>query len=353
MGENGTITHKQIHLVPFMLQNLRSVTTLVTRSAMAQKSIVLYHYPCPDGISAALAAYMYHKQHSLPIKFLPNRTFNPLTVSDLHLEGNEIVYLLDFSGPPGFASLLASACKQCIILDHHKSAAEELTNPTVALPSNLTVHFDMNKSGATIALDHFKPDNIPQKTLDFFRYIEDADLWRWALPESKAFHCGFNSLGLEFDATKNDNQKLFDQLLSIDPIDMINRGRPILKHRQQRIDDAIRCALVVQLGGRRLSNSRKALAVIAGDDTELASYRSELGNQLAEESEKRGHAPVGVIAYKEIGMKQENCLKVSLRSLREEDTTVISTLYGGGGHRNASGFVIDKEEFERSWMHVD
>ena len=39
-------------------------------------------------------------------------------------------------------------------------------------------------------------------------------------------------------------------------------------------------------------------------------------------------------------------LKVSLRSIGEEDTTVISEAYGGGGHRNASSFVLDAAEFE-------
>ena len=42
-------------------------------------------------------------------------------------------------------------------------------------------------------------------------------------------------------------------------------------------------------------------------------------------------------------------LKVSLRSLGQEDTTVISEMFGGGGHRNASSFMIDKAEFD-SWV---
>jgi nanoRNase/pAp phosphatase (c-di-AMP/oligoRNAs hydrolase) len=42
-------------------------------------------------------------------------------------------------------------------------------------------------------------------------------------------------------------------------------------------------------------------------------------------------------------------IKVSLRSKGEEDTTVISQAYGGGGHRNASGFTLPVTEFD-SWV---
>ena len=41
-------------------------------------------------------------------------------------------------------------------------------------------------------------------------------------------------------------------------------------------------------------------------------------------------------------------IKVSLRSLGAEDTTVISQAYGGGGHRNASSCVMPLSEFQ-SW----
>ena len=39
-------------------------------------------------------------------------------------------------------------------------------------------------------------------------------------------------------------------------------------------------------------------------------------------------------------------IKVSLRSLGEENTTVVTQAYGGGGHRNASSCVMSLSEFE-------
>lgn len=51
-------------------------------------------------------------------------------------------------------------------------------------------------------------------------------------------------------------------------------------------------------------------------------------------------------------LAERGMLKVSLRSIGEEDTTVISEAYGGGGHRNASGCTMPLSEFD-SWVVHD
>ena len=52
--------------------------------------------------------------------------------------------------------------------------------------------------------------------------LQDADLWRWALPESKAFHAGFCSLRLNWDA--NANPGIWSQLLQLSPSDVIQKA---------------------------------------------------------------------------------------------------------------------------------
>lgn len=95
-----------------------------------------------------------------------------------------------------------------IVLDHHKTALEML-NTTESQHPNLDARLDMSRSGATIALDYFKPEvhrlkflfpfllndlmHVMQISTDqrtIFDYIEDADLWKWKLPDNKAFHAG-------------------------------------------------------------------------------------------------------------------------------------------------------------------
>ena len=55
---------------------------------------------------------------------------------------------------------------------------------------------------------------VQDKYVDsMIRYIEDGDLWRWALPQAKAFYAGLTALNLEYDANKNP--EIFDKLLGL------------------------------------------------------------------------------------------------------------------------------------------
>ncbi|RRT51132.1 hypothetical protein B296_00032593 [Ensete ventricosum] len=64
-----------------------------------KKSAVLYHYPCPDGAFAALAARLYFSATSLPVLFVPNAVYDPIRlkagnadyISDLRSDlGNQL-----------------------------------------------------------------------------------------------------------------------------------------------------------------------------------------------------------------------------------------------------------------------
>ena len=67
------------------------------------------------------------------------------------LQGDEVAYLVDFSGGPGFARQLSQRAQRVVVLDHHKTAAADLTDPALAEAApRLEVEFDMNRSGATV-----------------------------------------------------------------------------------------------------------------------------------------------------------------------------------------------------------
>lgn len=86
--------------------------------AMLRKvgAAVLYHYPCPDGAFAALAAHLYFSSlsttTSTTLFFFPNTVYSPLTPRDLPLSQIDSVYLLDFVGPPGFLLHLSSLVRR-------------------------------------------------------------------------------------------------------------------------------------------------------------------------------------------------------------------------------------------------
>ena len=266
------------------------------------------------------------------------------------MQNKDTVYLLDYSGPPGFASKLANIAAKCIVLDHHKTAAEHLTGPDVDLPSNLEVHLDMERSGATIALDYFKPEGLTPENIAFFKHIEDGDLWKWKLPGSKEFYAGLTVAKLNLDVRTNPT--IFDQILSTSPAQLIEVGKVELVRQDKLIAAAIEEAYVIDIGGELGRKSQWGQGLAVNIEGELIDFRSSLGNQLAETAGQRGLKPVGAIVYREEGMEGDEAtkeqVKVSLRSKGEEDTTVVSKAFGGGGHKNASSLLIDKMKFE-SW----
>ncbi|KAH6770520.1 DHHA1 domain protein [Perilla frutescens var. hirtella] len=328
--------------------------------AAVQKSAVLYHYPCPDGAFAALAAYLFfsHSPAAATPLFFPNTVYAPLRAENLPLNEIDNVYLLDFVGPPGFVEQLSSKVGSVVVLDHHKTALEMLGSGIPA-SGNVTKVIDMDRSGATIAYDYFKEkllggdanSNIDDAVAEFqrvrrlFEYIEDGDLWRWRLPNSKAFSSGLKDLKHEFDATSNP--LLFQQLLSLDLDTVISQGMSSLADKQRMIEEVLEQSYEIALGGGAFGN---CLAVNADSIQEL---RSELGHQLACKSLKMNLRGIGAVVYRVPELENDLLLKISLRSVDDEDTTPISQTYEGGGHRSASSFIMDSAEFQRWKVSVN
>ncbi|CAJ1952251.1 unnamed protein product [Sphenostylis stenocarpa] len=314
---------------------------------------ILYHYPCPDGAFAALAAHLYFKATSLftPL-FFPNTVYNPLSAEDLPLNEISDLYLLDFVGPDGFVQEISTKVPRVIVLDHHRSALERLGNEA-SVGENVVKVIDMKRSGATIAFDYFKdkllsPDvevKHPSVLHEFdrarqlFLYIEDGDLWRWRLQNSKDFSSGLKDLNIEFDARKNPS--LFDQLLSLDLNTIISRGMLSISIKQKLIDNGLSKSYEIALG-----NGAFGYCLAVNADATLSLLRSELGHQLATKSQKMKLRGIGAVVYEVPELENDQRLKISLRSVENEDTIPISQEFGGGGHRNASSFMLTADEFE-------
>ncbi|XP_057532543.1 uncharacterized protein LOC130810482 [Amaranthus tricolor] len=327
------------------------------KKSTKKKSAVLYHYPCPDGVCAALAAHLYFKATSSPVQFFPNTVYNPIKADHLPLQEVGDVYLLDFVGPTGFVADISSKVEKVIILDHHKTALETLGEETL-LSENVIKVIDMERSGATIAYDYFKHKLCEEKVGDYdsvlaefsrmrklFEYIEDGDLWKWRLENSKAFSSGLKDQKLEFDFRKNP--LVFQQLLSLNVEAVISQGITSLSHKQKMIAQALERSFAIKLGDEEFGC---CLAVYA--DEALSELRSELGNQLACKSQVQSFRSIGAIVYKVPELGNDQMLKISLRSVKSEDTTSISQKYGGGGHRNASSFMLSFTEFETWKINV-
>ena len=70
-------------------QQIETRPSLPTRLDMSKegRTLVLYHYPCPDGIFAALAVALHFQQvRQQQVHFVPNRVFAPCTTGELALQ---------------------------------------------------------------------------------------------------------------------------------------------------------------------------------------------------------------------------------------------------------------------------
>ncbi|KAL5721802.1 hypothetical protein ACHQM5_005400 [Ranunculus cassubicifolius] len=329
---------------------MKFTSSITNKQPLPAATAVLYHYPCPDGVFAALAAHLYFSATSQPVMFFPNTVYNPIKPEDLPIDDIQDVYLLDFVGPSGFVPKISSLVNSVIILDHHKTALEMFSTNT-HIGENVTKIIDIERSGATIAYDYFKKKYREEgfgselvsmdklvKVEQLYKYIEDGDLWRWALPNSKAFSSGMKDLNHEFSV--RSNPAIFDQLLALDPQSVINQGIQSLSHKQKLIDEVLNQSYKIALGKGEFGH---CLAVDADSVSEL---RSELGHQLAIKSHDQSLRGIGAVVYRVPELESKDMLKISLRSVESEDTTPISEAFRGGGHQHASSFMLSCAEFQ-------
>jgi oligoribonuclease NrnB/cAMP/cGMP phosphodiesterase (DHH superfamily) len=266
--------------------------------------LVLYHADCDDGFGAAYAAW-----RSLG----DSAEYRPVYYGDViaapSLAGRT-VFILDFSFSPEVVRDMAQHATQITLLDHHKSAAAQWAQ--TGLIPKVEVMFDMQRSGAQMAWDHFHPQQPRPALID---HIGDRDLWRFALPDTRPVCAGLSLLPVTFAAWN----EVADQ-----PAALLERGRVVLEVLQRQIDSAVGKDLrPVSLCGHQ------------GLAANVIANTSEVGHAIAKKS---GTFSLTFFIKGDLAI-------CSLRSLPPFDVSVIAAHYGGGGHAQASGFTLPIDQF--------
>lgn len=281
-----------------------------------RKTVVVYHAHCVDGFGAAFAAWCALGNSA---EYLPVSYSEPMP----EIPDGARVYIVDFSWPfdhEAREQLLALAARcELTVLDHHKTAREALEGLDFA-------HFDMSKSGAVLAWEYFQNVEpaedaygvrgpVPQLLL----YIQDRDLWKWELPNSREFSAGLSLVKREFDrwlaiiAPESERRR-----------DIIAEGRISLKRDGILVESM--CKRAYQTA---LTDGKRMVPIMAVNAPVL---QSECCHRLLEKFPD--HQVVA--AYFD-----ENTLRRfwSLRSRPGFDCSVIAKVRGGGGHAQAAGFT--------------
>ena len=261
----------------------------------------IYHGNCADGFGAAWVVRKFFKENNLgEIDFIPGHYGKaPPDVA------GKAVILVDYSYKRPVLLEMAKVAESILILDHHKTAVEDL----VDLPDNVQCTFDMNRSGAMMAWDHFfEGQPAPQ----LIKHIQDRDLWLFKLEGTREIQANVFSYPYEFEA--------WDTLMSMDVKEHMVSGAAIERKHHKDIGE------LVGVTKRRMN--------IGGYDVPVANLPYTLSSDA-------GHLMCTGEPFAACYYDTENSRVFSVRSTDEGvDVSEIAKQYGGGGHRNASGFRV-------------
>jgi len=270
--------------------------------------VIIYHADCRDGFGSAYAAWK---------KFGEDASYIPLNASvNIPPEGlvDKEVYIVDFSFTKDVLQNLVETNKSVLVIDHHISAKEDV----LSFEGNI---FDNDHSGAVLTWKYFHPDTTVPPLLE---YVEDHDLWRFALPENREFGTALGTVDMTFQAW----DALIEELKDTDKlINFIAKGSLLAKFEDKLVAHMM---------------TRKERVLFEGHEVwalNTSEYASVLGNNLAELNLAEEQTPIGIVYYHSDGR-----VKMSLRSIGDTDVSKIAAKYGGGGHKNASGMAVQSLE---------
>jgi len=276
---------------------------------MTNIPIILYHANCIDGTGAKFAAWK--KFGDRGAEYIPVQYNQPVpTTVDISIRRD--IYILDFSYPREVLERLRKRHNFVKVIDHHKTAEADL----VGLDDCV---FDMTKSGAVLAWEHFHPK---EKVPDILEYIQDRDLWKWEKYNTKKVITGLSLL--EGDMFK------WDEICTAGPggiIMLMKSGDIIDSYVTSKVLSSTKPERVIIVPFMGL----KAGMVNATD------YASE----ICQEIYKKYTVEIAIAYF----IDPSGSVILSLRSDNTKpdaiDVSEIASRFGGGGHKNAAGCKID------------
>lgn len=274
---------------------------------MSNKPLVIYHKGCLDGIAAA---WVFYTHFGDALEYHEGVYGDPIP----DVKG-KLVYMLDFSYKSDVMIEILKQAKEVIILDHHESAINDLA--TIPLEySNLNMSYCTTKnSGCIIAWNYLKSS----KPLKILEYIQDRDLWKFELPGTK-----------EICAALYAGEPTYKLLSDLNLSRLLVIGSALVKAQESNVERIIKtCARSFVLR----DNEGGMIPVPVVNANHM--FSSDIGNALANLTDLK----IGATYY-----DTETHRQFSLRSIEGgPNVAEIAAIYGGGGHKHASGFRVPRE----------
>lgn len=310
--------------------------------------VVIYHRNCQDGLFSALNFWnVYGDNQTVYIPasygFLNNddheTTLNKLLYKQ-NLPDRKLVdlILVDFCFSVEFFLYCKDVFRSVLILDHHESSKLNFLNHFKHFNTiehgwiefqpfnNTRIIFSENESGAKLSYMYLNPNKeIPY----YIELVNDRDLWLHKYPETEQFFFGCELLAI----ITNPNFHAISQLVSSGLDSVLFLGKSYKSYLNVKIEKIAK-------------SNAKPIPVVIDNNTYkgmiVNSYldiSSDLGNYLIHKYK------VDVAFIYNINGK--NDVQFSVRSITNLDSSVISKKFGGGGHRNSSGFYVKFDDLQK------
>lgn len=260
------------------------------------KPLIVYHGNCLDGSTAALCAYSHF---GIEAEYYPAIYGAKFTAETEDRD----VYFLDFSLKRKEMEKLN--CSRLIILDHHKTALEELSG------MKFEGVIDITKSGAMLTYEYFKPD----LNIEIIKRVQDRDLWKFQYIETETINAHLFTLPTFTLDTALEWTQTFKSSLT----DLSILGDGALRARNAIVREAMKRKR------KTILDTHQIWIVNATD------CFSEIAHELCKDSN------FGATYY----VNSSGKYVYSLRSIGDFDVAEIAKKFGGGGHKNAAGFSSD------------
>lgn len=301
--------------------------------------VVIYHDPCLDGFTAAWAAW----RRWPDAQFVGANYGQPAPdVAGKH------VLIVDFSYKRADLDALAQVAASIVILDHHKTARDDLepfarfkdkperfTLPVVSsmiadlqrggYPAVCAL-FDMERSGARLAWDFCFGDG-PEPFKDLLSIpwlillVEDRDLWRFEYGDAT------RDTGLRLSTEAKSFERWSEiaaalpQSVAWEGCDYTDGGKAMRVYRDWLVGEIAAKAEIRPIDGHFVPT--------VDCPYELA---SEVGHRLCGLHPDRPFAALRVHSM--------TGTSFSLRSANGFDVSRVAAKFGGGGHAGAAGFRV-------------
>lgn len=276
---------------------------------VASKALVIYHAHCNDGFGAAWA---FHRRAAHQYSDVTYHAANYGEEPPYSLCTGRDVFILDFSYPVPQLMDILEVATYTILLDHHKTAFENLGDLVGTLTKGELL-LDNSRSGAMLAWNYFSSTPAPA----LIRYIQDRDLWLHKESWTKEINALIGMTDRTFDAYTALHRSLdegqFYQCTMF--------GELLLKQHTRNVQS------IVAATKRPFSiNGHEGLICNCPGQ-----FASDVGNELAKLTGTFGGSYFAAA---------DGSHKFSLRSIGDFDVSAIAKQFGGGGHKNAAGFSI-------------